>query len=677
MPAPVSKQPAPPTSVPTVRPLGLVAAGGAVLLVLAVLLAWGNSFRGPFVLDDLPAIADNASLRSWWTALNPPNHGETVTGRPLVNLSFALNHQLAGRQPLAADAPAGSEPVDKVFGYHVLNLAIHLGAALALFGLARRTLAGPVLREKFGAAAVGLAWFIALLWAVHPLQTGAVTYIAQRAESLCALCYLLTLWCLARGAEAARSGPWLATGVAACFAGMASKEVMVSAPLLALLLDRACFAGSFGTALRRRSSFYVGLALSWGLLAGLVWHSGNRGGSAGLGLADPSGVTITPWTYLLRQCEAIVHYVRLSVWPDRLVSDYGFDVIADAGQVWPQALLLLAMLGATLWALWRRPVVGFLGAWFFAILAPSSSFIPVITETAAEHRMYLPLAAVAVAAVVVAYALARRLGGAGLMAAAGAGLAVATVLGAATYRRNTDYASAATLWRDAATKRPQNARAHQELALALAKVPGRAEESLAEFREAVRLEPNYPSALNNYATTLLDLGRLADAEKIFTETLQRKPDLAEAHLGLGNALANQGRLAEAGVHFAEAARLKPGLLMARVNHAKALGALGQTAEAVAEFQVLVRELPGAAEAHFNFGDLLGKLGRTAESLAELEAAVRTNPGHVQARLFLGLALYNSGRKAEALPQFEAAALLAPSNPDARTLLATVRRELGR
>src|SRR6185295_19273401 len=136
------------------------------------------------------------------------------------NLSFALNHHFAGQEPLAADATPGSEPMDKVFGYHALNLAIHLSAALVLFGLVRRAFGGPVLREKFppiaGPSGPGLemdpagllALAVALLWAVHPLQTGAVTYIAQRAESLCALFYLLTLWCLARGAESARPGLW-------------------------------------------------------------------------------------------------------------------------------------------------------------------------------------------------------------------------------------------------------------------------------------------------------------------------------------------------------------------------------------------------------------------------------------------------------------------------------------
>jgi len=670
----LEKQRAPiPPAIDVARPNHLAVWGGVMLLMLAVLLAWSNSFHGPFVLDDLPAIAENASIRTWRTAFNPPNDGQTVTGRPLVNLSFALNHALAGPDPLAKDPLSGKDG-DQVFGYHALNLAIHLGAALVLFGLVRRTLAGPVLRAQWADLATPLAFAIALLWAVHPLQTGAVTYIAQRAESLCALLYLLTLWCLARGAESARPWRWLALGVAACLCGMASKEVMVSAPLLALLYDRTFLTGSFKAALKRRWLFYLALAMTWELLVALVLHSGNRGQTAGFNLgSDPD---LTSWHYLLRQCEGIVQYLRLSAWPRPLISDYGFDVVKDPAQVWPQGLLLLALFAATLWALWRRPAWGFLGVWFFAILAPSSSFIPVGTETAAEHRMYLPLAAVMAAVVLGAQALARRLGRAGLATLAGMGMVAAVALGAVTHQRNETYQSLLALWRDVVAKRPQNARAHQELALALYKA-GQAEASLPESQAALRLQPNYPTALNNYATALLALNRLPEAATVFAEAVRQKPDLAEAHLGLGNALANQGRLAEAIPHFATAAQLKPAMLIARTNLAKALGATGQTAEAVAQFQALLREQPGYFEAHFNYGNLLNSLGRLPEAVAEFSAAVQLQPADANAQLYLGVALYNSGRKAEALPHLETGVRLAPGNNEGRAILDAVHRELQR
>src|SRR5213593_4902772 len=353
----------------------------AALLTAAALAAWANSFRGPFILDDLPAIVENATIRTLALpiVLTPPRSGQPAGGRPLVNFSFALNWAVGG-----AD----------VRGYHVLNLAIHVLAALALFGVARRTLRSRPLAAKFAADATPLAFAMAALWMLHPLQTESVTYIAQRAESLAGLCLLLTLYASIRGAESPTPTRWHALAVVTCLLGVATKEVMYAAPLLVLLHDRTFFAGTFREALRRRPWFYAGLAATWLLLGWLVEQTGNRGATAGFDLG------ITPWRYLLTQCAAIVHYLRLAFWPAPLVLDYGVATTNSLAEVWTQAGLLFVLFGATLIALAWRPPWGFLGAWFFLLLAPTSSVLPLATQTVAEHRMYLSLAAI-IAAIVV------------------------------------------------------------------------------------------------------------------------------------------------------------------------------------------------------------------------------------------------------------------------------------
>ena len=159
-----------------------------VALVTLCLVAYHNSFTGPFIFDDVRSIRDNPTIRHLWPigqCLHPPHqHGLTVEGRPLINLSLAINYAL-GRQ--------------KVWGYHALNLAVHILAGLTLLGVVRRTLQQPRLLGCFGRAANGLALTIAILWAVHPLQTESVTYVIQRAESIMGLFYLLTLYCFIRG----------------------------------------------------------------------------------------------------------------------------------------------------------------------------------------------------------------------------------------------------------------------------------------------------------------------------------------------------------------------------------------------------------------------------------------------------------------------------------------------
>src|SRR6266850_6914087 len=236
-----------------------------LLLVCAALLAYQNSFTGPFIFDDPLSIQDNPTIQHlWpiWQVLSPPHRGGlTVEGRPLINLSLAVNYALGGLD---------------VWGYHAVNLTIHVLAGLTMLGVVRRTLLQPRFRGRFGAAANELALAVAVLWTVHPLQTESVTYIVQRAESFMGLFYLLTLYCFIRGAESPQPRRWYALCVSACALGMASKEVMASAPLMVLLYDRAFVSGSFQEAWRRRWRLFLALAATWVLfgcllLIGGVW----------------------------------------------------------------------------------------------------------------------------------------------------------------------------------------------------------------------------------------------------------------------------------------------------------------------------------------------------------------------------------------------------------------------
>jgi protein O-mannosyl-transferase len=374
------------------------------LLVLAVIAAYYNSLDVPFVFDDPLAIVENPTIRKLWplgdVLLPPRGKGVSVEGRPIVNFTLALNYANGGTS---------------VRGYHVVNIAIHALATLTLFGLVRRTLRLPRLRSQFGEAALPIAAAIAFLWALHPLQTESVTYVVQRAEALVGLFYLLTLYCFVRGVDfhelrenaseargerchviddtSVASQAWFGAAFAACLVGMATKEVMVSAPLLVLLFDRVFAAGSFRNAWRERRGVHIALFATWLLLAFLVMRTGTRGGTAGF------GINVTPWAYALTQFEAITRYVALSFWPHPLVFDYGVAWVRNVGDVLPYALFVVALIGTTIVA-WRRwPAVAWLGILFFAVLSPTSSIVPGNRQTLAEHRMYLPLAVVIVLAV--------------------------------------------------------------------------------------------------------------------------------------------------------------------------------------------------------------------------------------------------------------------------------------
>jgi Flp pilus assembly protein TadD len=615
-------------------------------MVCAALIVYSNCFWVPFLFDDRQSITDNPTIRHLWPlgrVLAPPVGGITVSGRPLVNLSLAVNYALGGTA---------------VWGYHALNLAVHIFAGLALMGIVRRTLLQPALRERFGGVALPLALAVALLWEVHPLQTESVTYVVQRAESLMGLCYLFTLYCFIRGTESPAAG-WPVLAVVACVLGMATKEVMVSAPLMVWLYDRTFVAGTFGGALRRRWGLYAGLGGSWLLLAYLVAHASELGSQRAGFHAEVSW-----WSYALTQLWAIVHYLWLTAWPHPLVFDYGVLQVRGAVKVGAWALVVGLLAGGTVVSLGRWPAIGFVGGWFFAILGPTSSVLALAGQTVAEHRMYLALAAVVTLLVLGVYAWVGRWSLVLL-------LAIAVMWGLLTMRRNEDYRSEVALWSDTVAKRADNWRAHNSLGTARLE-QGRIDEAIRQFQEAIRLKPDYAEAHNNLGAALDKQGQIDEAIRQFQEALRLKPDYAEAHNNLGAALLEQGQIDEAISQFQEAIRLKPDYAEAHNNLGITLVRKGQIDEAISQFQETLRLKPDHADAHNNLGyALLGK-GQIDEALSQLQAAIRLKPDHADAHNNLGIALARKGQIDEAIRQFQEAIRLKPGYADAHNNLAIAR-----
>ncbi|HEX3728886.1 MAG TPA: tetratricopeptide repeat protein [Opitutaceae bacterium] len=629
---------------------GILLAGLGIVLV--TILAYANTLSAPFIFDDVPAIANNPTIRrlgDLGRVLSPSaTDGSSVSGRPVVNLSLALNYAAGGMA---------------VRGYHLANLAIHLGAALLLFGIVRRTAerAGRTDATLLGAA-------VAALWAAHPLLTEAVTCIIQRTESLMGLFYLLTLYAFVRGAAGPRKG-WLLLSWAACLLGMGTKEVMVSAPLIVFLFDRTFVAGTFRRAWTERRGYYGALAATWLLLAWLmVGNRASRGGSVGFGHG------VSPWGYALTQAGALVHYLRLCFWPHPLVIDYGTALAPGLGAVWPQGLLVLALLALTAWTLVRRPVAGFLGAWFFAILAPSSSFVPLVTQTLAEHRMYLPLAAVVALAVLAIAAQARTLLAAPLRIAGTVLLAGGLAL--ATRARNSDYRTENAIWSQAVGTLPGNARAHYNLGTTFEHA-GAAAEAEAQYREAIRLKSDYAEPHNNLGDLLFQQGRLAEAEAQFRAGLSLQPANAQIAYNLGNALIREGRAEEAIGYLNGALKLKPAYAEAEGNLGVAYAMLGRFDEARAHCEAALRIDPDYAVAHYDLGNVQAHQGRMAAAVAEYEAALRLDPNYAKAHLNLGNALFQLGRPEEAARHYQEALRREPGNVLAHFNLGNLYLQLNR
>jgi tetratricopeptide (TPR) repeat protein len=596
------------------------------VIALAAAVVYANSLTAPFIFDDLVAIVNNRHIRHpWplWKAFDVPALAQPIVQRPVIALSLVVNYALGGLD---------------VRGYHVFNLLVHIAAALALFGLVRRTLRLPRFAGRFDRAADHVAGASALLWATHPLLTECVTYVTQRTESLMALCYLTTLYCLVRGGGSATWARWRLLAVAACAVGMGSKQVMLTAPLAVLLYDRTFLVGSAREALRRRPWFYAGMAGTWVLLGALVLFGPS---------VDQTGFRLKHFSFLQNlatQPGVLLHYLRLALWPHPLVLDYAWPIARSPGLIAATAAPLLAWLAATLWLVRRRTAVGFVSAVVLLTLAPTSLW-PMVTEIAAERRMYLPLAGLVVLAVAGAWRLLRAWPvPPSVRAAVSAGLLASLVLvsGTLTIRRNRDYLDPLEMWRKTVEQQPKNSRARVNFGMELA-AAGHTDEALREYQYAVATSPRY----------------------------------VLAHLNLGALLGQMGRYEDALAHLHEARRLRPDMAGPYINLGTTAALRGNMERALKLFQDAVERDPENAEALTGLGAALERLGSPEEAIPYHRRAIAQQPTLVAAHLNVGMALAKTQQPEQALQAFARALALDPTMVDVWQILAGLQEQLGR
>jgi len=524
-----------------------------------------------------------------------------------------------------------------------------------------------------------VALSITLLWTVHPLLTESVTSVIQRSELIVGLFYLLVFYGVLRSLHSTNKAFWYRCAVLASLLGMASKELMATAPVMLLLFDRAFIAGSFRKAWTERRPLYLGLGATWVLLGLLIVSSRDRNDTVGFGHGVPW------WKYSFTQCEAIVRYLALAFWPKNLVFDYGTEVVDSFTKIWPQALVLLVLLATTALETKRRPQLGFAGCWFFGILAPSSSIVPLTTQTMAEHRMYLPLISVIAIVTIGLFLKAKQTRG--LLALA----VFVPVLGWRTVQRNNDYRSAQSIWSDTVRKRPGNARAYNQLGN-LVDAQGKSQEALSYYDKALQLKPDYAKAYQNTALLLIPdyakalkgkgdalmrAGQSEQAISLYQRALKSNPDdLAAAH-NLGSALLNSGRVAESIDRLESVLRVDPKDGEAHSNLGSALLQKGEVPLALSHFELAITLLPDSAKVHYNYAIALRQAGRLPDAIDEYQKVIQLKPDHVVARYNMGNAYAQTGQLEQAVLAYEQALKYKPDYAEAHNNYGSILRRLGR
>lgn len=660
-------------------------------LAISIAFVYGRALDAPFVFDDHDAIARNTSIRSLWPLigteeqrgpLNPVRDLPT-SARPLVNYSFALNYHFGGMNRV---------------GYHVVNVVIHFLSALLLFAIVRRTLRLPYFGGRFDSAAGWLALVAAVLWSLHPLNTEAVIYITQRTELMMAWFYLATLYCslrywstfpvslsdrpeestsalLDRAPPGSRRTLWLTLAIIACLGGMLSKEVMISAPLVVLLFERTFVTGSFASSLRRSWPLYLGLTITCIPMLVLSMDS-PRSFSSGFHLCD------NVFVYWVTQCKVLLMYLKLAIWPWPLRCAYELPHVDTLVTVvmYVTPILLLSLLAAAL--LKRNHPVGFVLFFIAAILAPTS-IMPILTEMAAERRMYLPLAALMVLFVVGAYLFAKRQ----LMLSANAGelppdskaprvvaiasvAAIALLYGIISAHRLSDYYNETLMWQQVAESQPLNHMAHYNLGL-LYNYAGRHADSFAELQASIAAHPRYPNARSALGFALISAGRIPEALASIQAALDINPDHVGALNNMGIAHIKMGRYPEAIEYLEHAIRIDPTHADAHNNLGQALMSAGRTAEATEQLRIARSLTPDDPDVLYNLATSHANNNELPQAIELFERALQMRPDYAAAHNGLGIAYHRSGDARRAAEHFQRFQKLRPTEPGAYANLAII------
>ena len=334
---------------------------------------------------------------------------------------------------------------------------------------------------------------------------------------------------------------------------------------------------------------------------------------------------------------------------------YELPYLRTFADAWMYAVPILALGAVTLVLLWRNRPAGFLGTWVFAILAPTT-VVPIVTEMAAERRMYLPLAAVFVFFVVGGYLLAESISRASArarrsvfdvgrprFATAFAVTVVAFAFGVASAQQLKAYHEPELLWRDVVRHNPKNFLAHGNLGGLLVRDPNRQREAIDELQAALALKPEYPAALCDLGLAYINTKRLSEAIDTLHSALALEPEYPEALDRLGIALTQSGRLPEA----------------------------------IDALQLALKLQPENAGALSNLGRALVEGGRPEDAIEPLRYALRLNSDDVDAHSYLGRALMNSERSTDAIAEFQAALALSPKDPTVLNNLGFALTQLGR
>src|SRR3989338_1347559 len=515
-----------------------------------------------------------------------------------------------------------------------------------MYGSVWRTLILPIFKNKFEGYEKLIAFSIALLWSLHPLQTQSVIYIIQRCESLMGLFYIATVYFLIKGFQL-NNRIYYFLSICSCYLGMGSKEVMVTAPLMAVIYDKSFLSSTWKGLIKKRWLYYLGLCSAWILLYFVSVKRFFIQPFLEYNFVSRAPDPIPPISYALTQTQVILHYIRLSIFPRGLTFDYHWPVVKSAWEAFPHIIIIISLLMLCLWLLLIRSKLAFLVIWFFLILGPTSSFRP-ISSTAFEHRMYLPLFSIVAFFALLLNIFCKRISlkyqnrkEIKLLLFFAITTILALSLGMLTYNRNEIYSSEFLLWKDATEKSPNNSRALYNAGYFFYQKTGDTDKAIGYAEKAIAIEPFYVEAMNFLGSIYTLLGDFSKAESHLQKALEIEPLNSQIMINLGILKQKQSKPEDALMLFQNAAKVSPYLPVARIYLGRAYEMKNDDVGAREQYETASRLDPESDIPHIYLGMLFEKQNKIKEAIDEHTKALEINPKGDMAHEKLGMLFLNA------------------------------------
>jgi tetratricopeptide (TPR) repeat protein len=567
-----------------------------VFLLVGVAI-YSNTLHSPFVFDDGPSITRNPTIKSIENFFGNSTGYDKYPTRFIGYLSFALNYKFGSFDP---------------FGYHIVNLTVHIVNSLLVFFFVQITFRTPFMKKSSPEATARVVSLISgMLFLVHPVQTEAVTFVVQRLTSLTTTFFLLSIFYYVKARIIYNDRPnhftnkylmYFVLSFLFCVLAMKTKEISFTLPAVLIIYECLFFDGPY----RIRAFFLLPFLFTLLIIPLSLINVRAPIGKVLIDIDNVSRVQtdISRGDYFLTQLSVIVTYIRLLFFPIDQNLDYDYPIYRSLFQprVFFCATSLLFFLGISLWLYLRSRraesallrMISFGIAWFFITMSVESSLIP-IEDVIFEHRIYLPSVGAFVSLAMAASVISRKWN---RTACIWVLVFITSALSIATYKRNMIWRDDLVLWSDNVQKSPSKARPHYNLGSSYL-LRGLTEKAILEFRDAIQIDPGYSDAYLNLGVAYASIGAEEKAMEALYKAIQLNPADSESYYNLGLLYSNKGSGHLAIEQYQKALLLNPESVNARNNLGIALAESGRIDEAIDQFQEGIRLSPGDEELRKN------------------------------------------------------------------------------